>query len=72
MRKYTLLRFGRRYINRKGDFVVALLRGDRKHGYQLAASCRNPTVWMEKIQILTRVMPNDGSWIEIDPHQCPM
>ncbi len=67
MKKFTLLRFGHCYINRQGDFAVALLRGDKKHGYQLAASSAHPNVWLGQIQILTRVIPNDGSWIEVAP-----
>lgn len=67
MKKFTLIRFGHCYINRQGDFAVALLRGDKKHGYQLAASSAHPNVWLGQIQIQTRVIPNDGSWMEIDP-----
>lgn len=67
MKKYTLLRFGHCYINREGDFAVALLRGDKKHGYQLAASSAHPSVWLGYIQLLTRIIPNDGNWIEIAP-----
>lgn len=67
MKKYTLLRFGRCYMNREGDFAVALLRGDKKHGYQLAASSAHPNVWLGQIQLLTRVIPNDGNWVEIAP-----
>lgn len=67
MKKFTLLRFGRCYINRQGDFTVALLRGDKKHGYQLAASHAHPNVWLGQIQLMSRVIPNDGSWTEIPP-----
>ena len=67
MKKYTLLRFGHCYINREGDFAVSLLRGDKKHGYKLAASHANRNVWLGQIQLQSRIIPNDGSWIEIDP-----
>lgn len=67
MNKYTLLRFGRCYLNREGDFAVALLRGDKKHGYILAASHAHPNVWLGQIQLMSRVIPNDGRWIEIAP-----
>lgn len=67
MNKYKLLRFGRCYINRGGDFVIGLLGGDKKHGYQFAGSHANRAVWLGKIQVLSRIVPNDGNWIEIDP-----
>ncbi len=67
MKKYKLLRFGHCYINREGDFVVGLLYGDKKNGYFLAASHANPSVWLGTIQMLSRVVPNDGNWIDIDP-----
>jgi hypothetical protein len=66
MKKFKLLKFGRCYINREGDLAVALLRGDKKHGYQLAASSAHPNAFLGKIQLLSRVVPNDGNWIEID------
>jgi len=65
MKKYTLLRFGRCYINPEGDFVIGLLCGDKRHGYQLAASHANSNVWLGQIQLRTRVIPNDGRWTEI-------
>jgi hypothetical protein len=67
MKKFKLLRVGHCYINREGDFVVALLRGDKKHGYKFAASHAHPNVWLGKIQTLSRIVPNDGNWIEIEP-----
>lgn len=66
MKKFKLLRFGHCYINREGDFAVALLHGDKKHGYQFAASHAHPLVWLGKIQMLSRVVPNDENWREID------
>lgn len=67
MKKYKLLRFGHCYINREGDFAIGLLRGDKKSGYELAASHAHPNAWLGKIHILSRVVPNDGNWVEIDP-----
>jgi len=66
MRKYKLLRFGRCYINREGDFVIGLLSGDKSNGYKFAGSHANPLVFLRKFQLLSRVVPNDGNWIEID------
>lgn len=67
MLKFKLLKFGQCYINREGDFVIGLLRGDRKHGYQFAGSHANPAVWLGTFQLQTRAIPNDGNWIEIEP-----
>lgn len=66
MKKYKLLHFGHCYINRQGDFIIALLSGDKKRGYTFAASHANPTAFLGKIHSLSRTVPNDGSWIEID------
>jgi hypothetical protein len=65
MKKYKLLRFGQCYLNRRGEFAIAMLRGTKKKGYQLAASHVN--TWLGKIQMLSRVVPNDGNWVEITP-----
>lgn len=67
MKKFTLLRFGHCYINREGDFAIGLLRGDKKHGYELAASHAHPNILLGKIQLQSRIIPNDGNWIEIHP-----
>jgi hypothetical protein len=65
MKKFKLLRFGRCYINREGNFAIGLLSGDREHGYQFVCSHANPNIWFSKFQLLSRIVPNDGSWIEI-------
>ncbi len=65
MKKHKLLRFGHCYINREGDFVIALMDGDKKHGYQLVGSHANPCVMLGKFQLLSRIVPNDGNWIEV-------
>lgn len=67
MRKYKLLRFGHCYSNQEGDFVIGLLGGDKKHGYTFAASHAHPYAMLGRIYIQSRVVPNDGHWIEIDP-----
>lgn len=67
MKKFKLLRFGQCYANRKGDFVIGLLKGDKKHGYQFAASHANPAVFLGVIQTMSRVIDNDGNWTEISP-----
>jgi len=66
MRKYKLFRFGHYYINREGSFAIGLLYGDKRHGYLFAASYANPILWLGKIQIQSRIVPNDDNWIEID------
>ena len=66
MKKYKLFRFGECYINREGDFVIGLLHGDKKHGYVFAASHAKPSVLLGTIQTLSRIVPNDGNWINID------
>lgn len=65
MKKYKLLRFGHCYTSRNGEFVVALLKGDKKHGYLFVGSHVKPCVILGKFQLLSRVVPNDDSWIEI-------
>ena len=67
MKKYKLLKFGQCYINREGDFTIGLLRGDKKHGYLFAGSHANPPVFLGTFQLLSRIIPNDGNWTEIDP-----
>ncbi len=67
MRKFKTLKFGQCYINQSGDFVIGLLSGDKKHGYRFAGSHANPSVFMGTFQLLSRIVPNDNNWIEIDP-----
>jgi hypothetical protein len=61
-----ILRFGKCYINRTGDFVITLLNGNKKYGYTFIASHANPSVWLGKIYMMSRTIPNDGNWTEID------
>ena len=67
MKKYKLLRHGHCYVNKDGDLVVALLKGNKKHGYQFAAVCCCPVFHLNKLQLLSRIVPNDENWIDIDP-----
>jgi hypothetical protein len=68
MKKYKLLKFGQCYINREGDFVIALLGGEKKKGYRFAGSHAHPYVVLGTFQLLSRIVPNDGNWIEITPY----
>lgn len=65
MNKFKVLKFGKCYLNKEGDFVVALMRGDMEHGYEWAASHANPAIVSGKIYTRSRVVPNDGNWSEI-------
>lgn len=65
MKKFKLLRFGKCYVNRRGDIAVKLLRGNKRRGYQLEGSCNNPIMFVGRFQLVSRVVPNDGNWIEI-------
>ena len=67
MKKYKLLRFGHCYINQEGDFVIGLLHGNKRLGYTFAASHAHPNVMLGQIQVLSRIVPNDDHWMEIDP-----
>lgn len=67
MKKYRLLHYGHCYINKTGDFAIALIGGSKKYGYIFQAShtCRN--FLTGKIYIRSRIVPNDGYWREIPP-----
>ena len=67
MKKYKLLRHGHCYINEQGDFVIGLMSGTKRLGYTFIASYANPNVMLGKIHIQSRIVPNDGHWIEIHP-----
>jgi hypothetical protein len=69
MKKYKLLRHGHCYVTKNGDFAVALISGNKKHGYTFIAShtCRNFITG--KIYIQSRIVPNDGYWKEIPPQE---
>ena len=65
MKKHKLLHFGHCYLNKSGDLVIELLSGNKRHGYMFAASSAHPSVFLQNIWIQTRIVPNDGHWIEI-------
>ncbi len=67
MKKYRLLRFGHCYITKNGDFAIALISGNKTRGYTFrsAHTCRN--FLPGDITMRTRVVPNDGYWLEITP-----
>ena len=67
MKKYKLLRFGHCYMNADGDFIIGLLRGNKAHGYWFAASSAHPAVFLQDVWVQSRIVPNDGHWIEIVP-----
>ena len=67
MNKYKLLRFGHCYINQEGDFVIGLLGGNKVSGYVFAASHAHPNVMLGQVRVHSRIVPNDGHWMEIDP-----
>jgi len=67
MKKYKLLRFGKCYINKEGDFTICLLGGNKHNGYQFAGSHANPVVFLGKFYLLSRIVLNDKHWIEIKP-----
>lgn len=66
MKKFKLLKFGHYYINKEGDFAIVVLGGNQKMGYQTFGSHANPSVFLGKFQLLSRVIPDDENWIEID------
>jgi hypothetical protein len=69
MKKYKLLRHGHCYVTKNGDFAVALIGGNKRHGYTFIAghTCRNFITG--KIYMQSRIVPNDGHWKEIPPQE---
>lgn len=63
--KYRLLHYGHCYINKTGDFAIALIGGNRTYGYIFQASHTCRDFFTEKIHIRSRIVPNDGHWLEI-------
>jgi hypothetical protein len=66
MKKFTLFRFGRCYLNKAGDMAVSLVRGNKQKGYQFKGSHNNRLLLINKFQLQSRVVANDGNWHEID------
>ena len=69
MKKYRLLRHGHCYVTKNGDFAVALIGGTKKHGYTFIASHTCREFLPGKINIQSRIVPNDGYWKEIPPQE---
>jgi hypothetical protein len=69
MKKYKLLHVGHFYINKTGDFAIALLGGNKKHGYrfQVSHTCRNFSP--VRINIQSRIVLNDDYWWELPPQE---
>ena len=66
MNKYKVLHFGHCYLNRGGDLAVVLLNGKNKeHGYKFVGSSAHPNMVLREFWALSRVVNNDGNWIEI-------
>jgi hypothetical protein len=65
--KYKTLKFGRCYVNEDGSFVVCLLAGSKRKGYLFAASHVHPFAFLGTISLQSRIVENDGRWIEINP-----
>jgi hypothetical protein len=64
-KKFKLLRFGKSYLSRDGELAVVLKSGDRKKGYKLAVSSARYFLNGD-LQVLSRVIPNDGEWWELE------
>jgi hypothetical protein len=69
MKKYKLLRHGHCYITKNGDFAIALLGGNKRHGYTFLASHTCRGFIPGKINIQSRIVPNDGYWWEFLPQE---
>lgn len=69
MKKYKLLRHGHCYVTKNGDFAIALIGGNKRHGYTFIASHTCRDFIPDKINIQSRIVPNDGYWKEIPPQE---
>ena len=69
MKKYKLLRVGHCYITKNGDFAIALLGGNKKHGYTFRVSHTCRDFIPGKINIQSRIVPNDGYWWGFPPQE---
>lgn len=72
MKKFSLLRIGHCYITRNGEYAVALLGGNKIRGYlcHITHICRN--FIPGRVTIRSRIVPNDGTWVEIPPQEFPI
>lgn len=66
MKKFKLFRVGRFYLNKTGDMAFGLVRGSKQKGYQFVGTHANRLLLINKFQLQSRVVPNDGNWQEID------
>lgn len=69
MKKYRLLRHGHCYITKNGDFAIALLGGNKSRGYVFQVSHTRRDFIPGKVNIQSRIVPNDGYWTEIPPQE---
>ena len=72
MNKYKLLKFGRGYINKEGNLMVCAVGGTGRSGwgtlvgYDWIARSSSRQLFVASMQTLSRIVPNDGNWTEID------
>lgn len=66
MNKYKVLHFGHCYTNKEGDLSIMLVGGNRKSGYYALFDCKYPMVTSHMAYLGSRVVLNDGNWIEVD------
>lgn len=64
MNKYKLLRFGKMYVNTSAHWAVIPIRGNRKKGYTFLADSDREFP-LGEILVESRIVPNDGSWVEV-------
>lgn len=64
--KYKGLKFGQPYINQERSFIFVLVGGSKKKGYHFVGSHSHPSVILGDFYLLSRVVPNDGNWLEIN------
>jgi hypothetical protein len=66
VKQYKLLRHGHAYLHVDGDLAIYLSSGNRKKGYTFLASTPHPAVFLQRIHLRSRVIPNDGKWVEFN------
>jgi hypothetical protein len=65
MNTFKSMKFGKSYINHDNSLIVTLLGGNRNTGYIAHSTSTITNLLSGKIYILSRVIPNDGSWMEV-------
>ncbi len=68
MKKYKLLKYSQCYINKRGNFIICLIRGNKRLGYIFTGSHSNLPVILGTFQLMSRIIFNNGNWIKIDPN----